>query len=117
MKLKTVLDLLKLLQQLRIHERWSPEQLHVYQENALEKLRSHAYANSPFYQEFHQGLAKQPLSELPILTKKTLIENFNRLVTDRAVTLEKVRHVEEAEADVKRLAAELALKRTPRHMA
>jgi len=97
MNLKMMLDLLKLLQQLRIHEHWSPEQLHDYQAKALEKLRSHAYANSPFYQEFHHGLAARPLTELPILTKKTLIENFNQLVTDKSVTLDMVRqHIKSA---------------------
>jgi phenylacetate-coenzyme A ligase PaaK-like adenylate-forming protein len=97
MKLKTVLDLLRLLKQMRTHEQWSSEQLLAYQDEALRKLRSHAYANSPFYQEFHQGLAARPLTELPILTKKTLVENFNQLVTDKAVTVEMVRqHIENA---------------------
>ena len=36
---------------------------------------------SPFYRDFHAGLTDAPLSELPVLTKQTLMDNFDRLVT------------------------------------
>jgi len=42
---------------------------------------------SPFYAEFHRGLAEAPLAELPILTKATMMERFDDLVTDRQVRL------------------------------
>jgi hypothetical protein len=39
-------------------------------------VRAYAYAQSPFYQKFHQGLMDRPLSELPVLTKAMLMEHF-----------------------------------------
>ena len=43
-------------------------------------------AHSPFYRTFHKGLDDAPLSELPILTKAQLIENYDDIVTDRRLT-------------------------------
>ena len=42
---------------------------------------------SPFYREFHRGLERRPLEELPILTKAQMMERFDDLVTDRDVRL------------------------------
>jgi len=79
------------LGQLRQHERWTRPQLEAYQAEALRRLRAYAYARSPFYQRFHKGLTDRPLHELPVLTKATVMENFDKLVTDRTVYLEEVR--------------------------
>lgn len=51
----------------------------------MARLRTHAYAHSPFYQEFHAGLADRPLDELPILNKSMLNDHFNAIVTDPSV--------------------------------
>lgn len=69
------------------HERWTRQQLEEYQARALQACREYAYAHSPFYQQFHQGLMGRPLQELPILTKALMLEHFDELVTDRAVHL------------------------------
>jgi len=79
------------LGQWRQHERWTRPQLEAYQAESLHRLREWTYARSPFYQRFHQGLADRPLQELPVLTKAMMMENFDELVTDRAVRLEDVR--------------------------
>ncbi|HVW06982.1 MAG TPA: AMP-binding protein [Bryobacteraceae bacterium] len=67
--------------------RWSRAQLDAHQARRLEELRSFAYERSPFYRRFHRGLENRPLNELPILTKAELMENFDELVTDRAIRL------------------------------
>jgi len=56
----------------------------------LRSLREYAYAHSPFYQGFHQGLTDAPLHELPVLTKAMLMEHFDELVTDHAIRLKEV---------------------------
>jgi putative adenylate-forming enzyme len=58
-----------------------------HQAESLHRLREHAYARSPFYQQFHRGLTHRPLAELPVLTKATVMEVFDDLVTDRALRL------------------------------
>src|SRR5579884_1440051 len=75
----------------RQHERFTRQQLERYQARALQLCREYAYAHSPFYQQFHQGLMDRPLHELPILTKSLLNEHFDEIVTDRAVRSEDVK--------------------------
>jgi putative adenylate-forming enzyme len=75
----------------RQHESWTRPQLEEYQARALQDCRAYAYAHSPFYQRFHQGLMDRPLQDLPILTKAILMEHFDELVTDRSVHLHDVR--------------------------
>src|SRR5262245_56536139 len=70
---------------LRGHERWSRAELAAHQARALEALRAHAYAHSPFYRRFHAGLFDRPLDELPVVTKATLMEHFDELVIDPAI--------------------------------
>jgi hypothetical protein len=43
--------------------------------------------HSPFYQRFHAGRTDRPLHELPVLTKAMVMEHFDQLVTDPAVSL------------------------------
>jgi phenylacetate-coenzyme A ligase PaaK-like adenylate-forming protein len=84
------------------HESWTRQQLEDYQARALHACRAYAYAHSPFYQRFHRGLIDRPLHELPVLTKAMMMEQFDELVTDRAVRL---RDVQEylARADASKL--------------
>ena len=91
MNLKLILKLMNALGQMRKHERWTRPQLEAYQAESLGRLREFAYAHSPFYQQFHKGLFDRPLHELPVLTKATVMEHFDELVTDRTVRLEDVR--------------------------
>jgi putative adenylate-forming enzyme len=91
MNILIMLRLLHQLEQLRRHERWTRPQLEAYQVEALSRLREYAYTRSPFYRQFHAGQTDRPLHELPVLTKVTMMEQFDELVTDRAVHLEDVR--------------------------
>ncbi|HEX5147876.1 MAG TPA: hypothetical protein VFW02_02260 [Candidatus Limnocylindrales bacterium] len=75
------------LSRLSRHDRWSREQLLAFQARRLAELRSFAVAHSPYYREAHRGLEDAPLEALPSLSKTTLMERFDDLVTDRAVHL------------------------------
>ena len=91
MDIQIVLSMLSKMRQLRSRDHWTRQQLEAHQADALRKVREYAYAHSPFYQRFHQGLTDAPLHELPVLTKATLMEHFDELVTDRAIRLEEVK--------------------------
>ena len=88
--LAVVLRVLRRRHRLRQRDRWTPQQLQAYQARALQQLRDHAYAHSPFYRRFHAGHADRPLTELPVLTKAMVMEHFDELVTDPAVRLAEV---------------------------
>jgi phenylacetate-CoA ligase len=86
--------------QLRQHDTWTRQQLEQHQAKSLEKLRSFAYANSPFYQGFHKGLEHQPLTALPVVTKAMMMEAFDTFVTDPAIRLKAVEsHLETLKQD------------------
>ena len=87
MNLALLAGILRTRAELRSHDRWSRDQLLAHQVRALSELRQFAVRRSPFYRELHRGLSEAPLSELPVVTKATLMERFDDLVTDRQVTL------------------------------
>jgi len=66
---------------------WSRARLEQHQAKRLRALRKLVAARSPFYQRFHRGLEDRPLQDLPILSKATMMENFDALVTDRQIRL------------------------------
>lgn len=87
MDARAVMALLRARAVLASRDRWTRDELLAYQSHALAELRAFALARSPFYGEFHRGLEAAPLEALPVLTKATLMERFDELVTDRAVRL------------------------------
>ena len=94
MDVRAVIALLRARAVLASRDRWTREELLVHQSHALAELRAFALARSPFYREFHRGLEAAPLESLPVLTKATLMERFDELVTDRDVRLGEVeRHL------------------------
>jgi hypothetical protein len=76
-----------LRRRLRQRERWTERQLREHQRRELASLRGFAAAQSPFYRRWHAGLDDAPLGELPVLTKATLMDNFDQIATDPAVRL------------------------------
>jgi phenylacetate-coenzyme A ligase PaaK-like adenylate-forming protein len=72
---------------LRRRDHWTRARLLAHQERALATLRTHAYVKSPFYRDFHAGLTDGPLSQLPVLTKQSVMDNFDSLVTRPDVQL------------------------------
>lgn len=87
MDLFFLMKLMYFQKKLHSHDRWSREQLERHQAIAFDKLRKYAYGNSPFYQRFHNGMGSCPLEQLPVLTKKDLMENFDEVITDRCIKL------------------------------
>jgi putative adenylate-forming enzyme len=77
--------------ELRSHDRWTRVELLAHQQRALRELREFAVARSPLYAELHHGLEDAPLTALPVVTKVTLMERFDDLVTDRQVRLVDIR--------------------------
>jgi phenylacetate-coenzyme A ligase PaaK-like adenylate-forming protein len=70
--------------------RWTSDQLAKHQREQLAAARRFAREKSLFYARFHRGLENRPLEDLPILTKSIMMENFDDLITDRAVRLSDV---------------------------
>jgi phenylacetate-CoA ligase len=94
-KITTIVNTLGELRDLRSHDHWSPKGLREHQDRAFGALRRFACQRSLFYQEFHRGLEDAPLSELPVLTKSMIMDQFDEFVTDSSVHLADVRrHVE-----------------------
>ncbi|HEY6058812.1 MAG TPA: hypothetical protein VIV06_12335, partial [Candidatus Limnocylindrales bacterium] len=100
MNLLTLARLLRSRERLRRHERFTRAELAVYQATRLGGLRAFATARSPFYRELHRGLDGAPLAALPIVTKAMLMEHFDDVVTDRAISLTAVeRHLRALQDD------------------
>jgi len=83
-------------------EHWTRAQLEAHQAERLKQVREYAYAKSPFYQKFHQGLFDAPLEKLPVLNKETLMSHFDEVMTDRNITLDDVRHYMDSEKAAKK---------------
>jgi phenylacetate-CoA ligase len=67
------------------HDAWSRERLLAHQRARLRDLLRHAAAASPYYREAIGSAAEDPepdLAALPVLTKETLVERFDDIVTD-----------------------------------
>ena len=86
-----MLDIVVKQRQFKSQEHWNRELLEAYQQRMMHSLRRHAYEHSPFYQQFHTGLFDAPLDHLPVLAKAQMMEQFDRLVTDRTVHLEDIK--------------------------
>jgi putative adenylate-forming enzyme len=71
-------------------DRWSREQLLGFQRERLRELLAYATAASPYYREvLGPGAARGEieLERLPTLPKATLVDEFDRIVTDPALRL------------------------------
>jgi len=79
--------------------RWSRSELLARQAVGVTQLRRFAVERSPFYRRFHAGCDGHALSELPVLTKSVLMENFDEVVTDRSVRLRDAEAFLATEAD------------------
>jgi phenylacetate-CoA ligase len=65
---------------------WSRDRLLEFQAERLRALVAHAVAASPWYREAlgpDAASGDVPLQELPTLSKTTMMDNFDRVVTDR----------------------------------
>ena len=72
------------------HDHWSRARIEARQQAMLTRLVRHAAAHSPFYRELYGGIdisGKVALHDLPPIDKPMVMANFDRLVTDRRLTL------------------------------
>jgi phenylacetate-coenzyme A ligase PaaK-like adenylate-forming protein len=81
-------DARAIARELLTHTRWSAEQLAAYQRARLKALVRHAVATSPYYREaLGPDAPDAGLGELPTLSKATMMERFDDIVTDRRLRL------------------------------
>ena len=74
--------------QLIRRDRWSPARMQAHQRDALRAALEHACAASPYYREaLGPDAAQRPLHELPTLPKRTLVDEWDRIVTDPGLRL------------------------------
>jgi phenylacetate-CoA ligase len=96
-----VVRALRVAKTLESHDQWSFERLRAHQRARLLAVIRHAAANSLYYRERFAGIDLSDdldLGALPTLDKRTMLENFDDLVTDRRLNLSgAVRHLSELE--------------------
>jgi phenylacetate-coenzyme A ligase PaaK-like adenylate-forming protein len=72
------------------HDGWSRERLLSYQQERLRAVIAHAVSASPYYREAlgsHAADGDVRLNAFPTLPKSTLMEQFDRIVTDPRLDL------------------------------
>lgn len=86
-------SMLWLLRDIRRTRKQGPAAIKQRQRARLAEMVAFARANSPYYRELYRDLPTrvEDPTLLPITTKKALMAHFDDWVTDREVTLEKVR--------------------------
>ena len=87
--------------QLSDRNTWSHDALMAYQRQQLQSVLQHAVTHSAFYKNTIGPLLdrKRPLSDFPTLSKKTLMANFDHIVTDPRLNRKSVEaHLDSSDA-------------------
>lgn len=74
-------------ERVRSRDRWSRPQLLAYQQSALRRLLRHAATSSPYYRSVLSRGEDTALTDVPVLTKSTLMDHWDRVCTVRGVCL------------------------------
>lgn len=93
---------LLILKRLNTHDRWTRQDVERYQQQRLDALVRYAVQHSPFYREFYSGIrTDHPINiqDLPILNKKLLMANWNKIVTDPRLHLADLQDYQERVKD------------------
>ena len=96
-------DAMALAPQLIERLEWSADRLAEHRRASLQATVAHAVAHSPWHSARLASvdltrLDEESIRELPPMTKRDLMDNFDRIVTDRRLTLERVNaHLETVE--------------------
>ncbi len=80
-RLKDAIRTLSISKELISHDHWTRKDLEKYRQQQLSRLVKHAVKHSPFYKEFYANISLDDpirLDQLPILDKKTMMENSNQ---------------------------------------
>jgi len=82
-----------ILRELRAHESWSVEEIAAHQLRALRKILEHARLTVPFYSGYPRADIKslEELRRLPVLTRGTVLENQERLLSRSTPPRERIR--------------------------
>lgn len=73
------------------YEKMGMDEKYKIQEKRLKNLVEHAKNNSPYYAKLYRDLPDNfELTDLPVVNKKELMENWNDWITDRELTLSEV---------------------------
>ena len=74
-----------------IGDKANREKTRKLQHRRLKKLVQYAKANSPYYQELYTNVGDEfCLNDLPPTSKPEIMTNFDRVLTDRQITMDKV---------------------------
>jgi phenylacetate-coenzyme A ligase PaaK-like adenylate-forming protein len=79
--------------ELESREQWRREELLRYQARRLDDLIRHASRRSPFYRELYRDLrtpGPESLEQLPVTNKDLIMENFDSVVTDPRLKLDRL---------------------------
>ena len=92
-----------ILRKLNAHDHWNREELVRFQYQQLASIVTYAIHHSPFYQELYKNIGSDQrilLNELPIIDKATMMENFDRFVTDPRLKLKELQvHISQLTRD------------------
>ncbi len=82
-----------ILRELRAHESWSAEEIAAHQLRALQSTLEHARATVPFYAGYPRAEIKriEDLRRFPILTRETVLQNQERLLSRSTPPRERIR--------------------------
>lgn len=89
-RFQDVIRALAIQKKLNAHDQWIRQELVRFQHQQLSSLVTHAIRCSPFYKELYGHISTNKgvvLHDLPIIDKATMMENFDRLVTDPRLKL------------------------------
>ena len=85
------IGLLQALVQTKLADRMTGEGRRKLQMRRFRRLVAHVRKNSPYFQEKFAGIPEDaPLSAYPVTTKKDLMANFDRWMTDSCVTRQEI---------------------------
>ena len=100
MNLNLIFRVLRRRSELRHHDKWTRQKLLDHQNHELKLLREYAYKKSPFYRKLHCGKFDAPLSDLPVVTKSQLMNEFDQVVTNPRMSLKEVEaHISKVKDD------------------
>lgn len=89
-RFQDVVRSLSIKKKLSARDQWSRQKLSEFQHHQLSSLVMHAISHSPFYGELYSHIDTSKgvvLNDLPIIDKATMMENFDRVVTDPRLKL------------------------------
>lgn len=89
--------------QMKARDSWTRRQLEQYQLQQLRSLVRYAKNNSPFHREYLGDINPEKLesvTELPVMDKNTMMENFDTFLTDRGLKHDEIQdHLESLTRD------------------